>query len=361
MKGKIGQVILDPAGLIVLPDDGNRTLINLFDYTSKTGKWGKKAKGIPVKGGIYDYIGTDKGYVLVTRSGEKNFLNFLDPVQGIMTFEEPLKINGNVVGIIPVNKGILFITTREINIMDPASGQFILPKSVATRPELTAERDNTIIAYDVEEKKLVSIDMEKAIVQIISSAPVIFEGKETPNNLELRENGILLSSDQNVALIGYDGNQVYKNYYPAPREPGLKRALLYAQSVRAAYISANSYYAAAAFQSAAPKASDPVVGAMFQGVGEVYGQIGDATADFARASFQQANNRFKATVNGRDFLILLTQSEKVIELVKVNKNTGKIDGRVDLGKERSPEYAVDDVNGQIYLKTTPTMISSYKF
>jgi hypothetical protein len=361
MKGKLGQVILDPAGMIILPDDGNKTMINLFDYSTKMGKWGKKAKGIPVKGGIYDYIGTDKGYVLVTRSGDKNFLNFLDPVQGLMTFEEPLKINGTVVGIIPVTKGILFITTREINIMDPASGQFILPQSVATRPELTVEKDKTIFAYDVEEKKLVSIDMEKATVQIISGTPVVFEGKESPKNLELRENGIFLSSDQNVALIGYDGTQVYGNYFPAPREPDLKRALLYAQSVRAAYISVNSYYAAEAFQSAAPRVNDPATGALLQGVGAVYGQMGDAAADFAKASFQQANKRFKATLTGRDFLMILTQNEKAIELVKVDKNTGKISGRVDLGRDRSPEYAVDDVTGQIYLKTAQTMISSYKF
>ena len=361
MRGKLGQVILDSDGLIVLPDDGNRTLINKFDYTSKAGKWGKKAKGIPVKGGIYDYVGTEKGYVLVTHSGGKNYLNFLDPAQGLLTFEEPLKINGTVVGIIPVARGILFVTTQEINIMDPATGQFVMPESVVTRPELTAERENKIFAFDTEKKKVVSIDMEKATVQIISGMPLAFEGKEIPGSLELRENGIFLSSEQNVALVGYDGNQAYRNYFPAPREPGLKRALLYAQSVRAAYISANSYYASAAFRSAAPQANDAATGALLQGVGDVYGQLGDATADFAKASFQQANKRFKATVNGRDFLIILTQTDKVIELVKVNKNTGAIDGRVDLGKDRSPEYAVDDVNGQIYLKTALSTIASYKF
>jgi len=134
MRGKIGQVALDPLGMIVLPDDGNRTIINMFDYKTKEGKWGKKLRGIPIKGGVYDYIGTEKGYVLVTRSGEKNYLNFLDHTQGVLTFEEPLKINGSVVGIIPVERGILFITTEEINILDPATGKFVMPKSVSTRP-----------------------------------------------------------------------------------------------------------------------------------------------------------------------------------------------------------------------------------
>ena len=166
MKGKLGQVALDPSGIIVLPDDGNRTMINMFDYETKAGKWGKKLKGIPIKGGVYDYIGTEKGYVLVTRSGEKNYLNFLDHTQGILTFEEPLKINGSVVGIIPVEKGILFITTEEINILDPATGKFVMPKSVSTRPELTAQKDQLIYAFDITEKKIVSIDMQSASVKI---------------------------------------------------------------------------------------------------------------------------------------------------------------------------------------------------
>jgi hypothetical protein len=196
---------------------------------------------------------------------------------------------------------------------------------------------------------------------VVSAAPIVFDGKETPESVELRQNGIFVSSDQNVALVGYDGSVVYNNYYPAPREPGLKRALLYAQAVRAAYIGANSYYASAAFQSAVPKTNDPVAGAVFQGIGDAYGQLGDAASDFAKKSFQQANARLKATMQGRDFMIILVQEDKAISLVKINKNSGKIEGRVDLGKDRTPEYALDDITGQIFLKSAVNTVSSYKY
>lgn len=361
MSGKTGQVALDPLGMIVLPDDGNRTMINMFDYKTKEGKWGKKLKGIPIKGGVYDYFQTEKGYVLVTKAGEKNYINFLDHTQGVLTFEEPLRINGSVVGIIPVAKGIMFITTEEINILDPAAGKFLLPKSVATRPELTAQKDQLIYAFDMAEKKIVAIDMSNCTIKSISSAPLAFEGKESPVSIELRDNGIFINSDQNTALTGYDGTLVYKSYFQAPREPGLKRALLYAQAIRAAYIGANSYYASAALQSAAPKADDAATGAVIQGIGEVYGQLGDAASEFAKSSFQQANARLKATTQGRDFMIILMQDDKAIYLAKVNKNTGKVDGRIDLGKDRTPDYAVDDVTGQIYLRTNVNTVSSFKF
>jgi len=161
--------------------------------------------------------------------------------------------------------------------------------------------------------------------------------------------------------VGYDGTLVYNNYFPSPREPGLKRALLYAQAVRAAYIGANSYYASAAFQSAVPKTNDPVAGAVFQGFGDAYGQLGDAASDFAKKSFQQANARLKATLQGRDFIFILMQEDKTISLAKINKDTGKIDGRLDLGKDRTPEYAIDDISGQIYLKSAVNSVSSYRF
>jgi outer membrane protein assembly factor BamB len=360
MNGKIGQVALDPLGIIVLPDDGNRTMINMFDYETQAGKWGKKLRGIPVKGGIYDYIRTEKGYVLVSKAGERNYLNFLDQSKGILTFEEPLKINGLVRGIIPVSKGILFITSEEINILDPATGKFLLDVPVTTRPELTARKDQLIYAFDVKEKKIVSIDIEDASIKVISAAPLVFEGKESPQTIELRENGVFINSDQNVALVGYDGTQIYNNYYPAPRESGLKRALLYAQAIRAAYISANSYYISAAFQSAAPKADDALTGAVLSEVGKAYSSIGDAASDFARESLRQANARLKATSMGRDFIVLLMQEDKAVMLSKINKTTGKAEASIDLGKDRAPDYAVDDITGQIYLKTSSGTISSMK-
>ena len=60
-------------------------------------------------------------------------------------------------------------------------------------------------------------------------------------------------------------------------------------------------------------------------------------------------------------MIILMQEDKDILLAKINKNTGKIDGRMDLGKDRTPEYAVDDITGQIYLRSAVNMVSSYKF
>lgn len=362
VNGKIGQVVFEKDGIIVLPDNGNRTKINKFDYTTKEGKWGKKGNGIAIKGGVYDYTVTDDGILLVTQAGDNNYLNFLDPQQGIVTFDKPVKISGHLVGTLTLPKGIFYITNEELNILSPATGELLLGKSVQTTPALTAEDGDNLYVFDLKEDVLKVISKSEATIKNINAEAIKFQGKEVPSGIELRESGILVSSEQNMVLIGYDGKIIYTKYLDPPREPGLKRALLYAQAARAAYIGAVSYYASGVMQAAAPEVSkdDAMTGAMVDAIGQAYGQLGDAAADFAKSSFRQANARFKATAQGRDFMIILSQRDKLIGLVKVNKDTGEEEGSIDLGKEREPEYAVDDVMGKVFLRVGSNTLVSYK-
>jgi len=362
MKGQLGDLAFHEDGIIILPNNGGRTKINFFDLETATAKWGKKGRGIAIKGGIYKHLKTSKGILLMSRSGEKNYLNFLDQTQGLITFEKPVRINGEVIRTIESDKGILFITTKEINILNPTTGELIFDKSIPTNSGLLQEKDNSIIVFDTKANVIKQIDINSATVKNITNAALKFEGKEVPNKLELREKGIFISSEQNVAMFDYSGSQLFQKYHEAPREPGLKRALLYAQAARAAYIGANSYYAAGVLQSATAdvKEEDAVSGAIVEGFGMVYEELGDAASDFAKQSFQQANARFKATAEGRDFIIIFGKIEKDNALLKVNKDTGKVEGSINLGSEKDPKYAVDDVTGQVFKKTGETQITSYK-
>ena len=363
MNGKVGQVAFDKNGLIILPDDGARTKINMFDYNTKEGKWGKKGNGFGVKGGIYDYVETEKGYLLVTTNGSNTFLNVLDANAGMMTFDKPVKIDGYVVGIVPISKGIIYITTEELNILDPQTGALLLSKSIATRPELTGEKDGFIYAYDLKSGEVVAIDKGTASSKTLSAIPIKFQGKEVPRGMELSDMGIFLHSDQNVAMVDYSGKVVYQNYFEAPNQSGLNKALLIAQGIRAAYIGVNAYYAAGALQNAAPQVgeNDVVAGAIVQGMGQVYEELGDAAADYAVEAFKRVGQRFKATAAGRDFMIMLAEKDKSNALIKVSKVTGKEEGYIDLGKEKEPIYCVDDITSQVYQSTSPNVVTSYKF
>ncbi len=361
VKGQLSQVTFLDNGILVLPDDGNRTKINLFDYESHEGIWGKKGRGIAIKGGIYDYLEAEDGILLVSQTASNNFLNYLDPRTGTITFEKPVKVEGMVIGIVPLSSGILYITTESMNILDQASGTLKWSKSVKTTPQLTAEYDGKIYAFDSKSSTLKVVDMNNEKVNELSTSPLKFEGKEIPRKLEVMNDGIFIHSDQNVAKFSFDGSLLFQAYYPAPREPGWKRALLYAEAVRGAYIGASSYYMSGAMAVVADdvRQEDAVAGEMVSQIGDAYGELGAQASLYASSAFKQANARLKATSSTREFMLIMSKQEKDIQLLKVSKSNGQVEGNIDLGKDREPIYAVDDITGQVYYCTGNRALTSY--
>jgi len=362
VKGRLGHVAFMDNGILVLPNNGNRTKINLFDYHTLEGLWGKKGKGIAIKGGIYDYLEAGDGILLISQTSSKNFLNYLDPKSGTITFEKPVKVDGKVIGILPLSNGILYISTESMNILDPSTGTLKWSQSIRTTPQLTAQYNGKIYAFDYKSKKLMIVDEQTESVTEQSGYILKFLGGESPRNLEVLDDGIFIHSDQNVAKFGFDGTVKFQEYYPAPREPGWKRALLYAEAVRGAYIGVSAYYASGvmAVVEDEVKQEDAVAGELVNQIGNAYEELGAQASSYAATAFKQANARHNATRSGRDFMFILSKQEKNIELLKVSKSTGKVEGRIDLGKDREPIYAVDDITGQVYYRTDDTVLTSYQ-
>jgi hypothetical protein len=361
VKGKLSQVTFLDNGILVLPDDGNKTKINLFDYKTHTGSWGKKGKGIAIKGGIYDYLYAENGILLVSHTASNDFLNYLDPKTGTITFVKPVKVAGTVIGIVPLDAGILYITTESMNVLNHTAGVLKWNKSVSTNPELTAEFDGRIYAFDSKSRTVQVVDMSKESLKQFSSIQLKFDGNEVPRKLEVMEDGIFLYSDQNVAKLNWDGTLAFQAYYPAPREPGWKRALLYAEAVRGAYVGAQAYYVSGAMASVENdvRQEDAVAGEMVNQIGNAYGDLGDQASAYAASAFKQANARKKATSSSRTFMLIMSKQDSGIQLLKVSKATGKIEGRIELGKDSEPIYAVDDVTGQVYYRSGSKTLTSY--
>ena len=362
VKGKIGHVAFLDKGLLVLPNNGNRTKINLFDYSSQQGLWGKKGKGIAIKGGVYDYLESENGMLLVTQTTNKNFLNYLNTQSGSITFDKPVKVDGRVIGMVPLDKGILYITSESMNILDPITGTLKWSKSIRTRPELTAQHNGKVYAFDYKSSKLMVVDEKSETLSELSGYELKFHGGESPRNIELLDDGVFIYSDQNVAKISFDGLVKFQEYYPAPREPAWKRALLYAEAVRGAYVGLTSYYVSGVMAASEEEVrqEDAVAGELVHQIGNAYGELGNQASGYAVSAFKQANARLKATKLGRDFMFVMSKRENHIELLKVSKSTGKVDGRIDLGKDREPVYAVDDITGQVYYRADNNVLTSYQ-
>lgn len=361
MDGKLGDLAFYGEGAIILPDDGNKTLINHYPFGSGEGQWGKKGRGIKIKGGVYDYIETKQGLLLIAGSSDKTYLSFLDPGAGLLTFDKPVKVGGRVARTWDSDKGLAFVTSEEFDILNTASGELVLDKSIDTHPGLVAQKGDDLYLFDTKSGVIKTVNLNTAETKELTADKLKFDGGEDPQKIELRDNGILLTSEQNLALYDFSGALQYQQYYKAPTEPGLKKVLLVAQAVRAAYISANAYAASGTLQAAAPEIAeeDAVSGALAEGFGQMYQELGNAASDFAKESLQRATARFKATAEARDFMVILAKAEKGNALLKVNKNTGAVDAEIDLGKEKDPKYAVDDVLGKIFKQADGRQIACY--
>lgn len=359
-KGQLGQMAWVADNLLILPFGSNNSRINLHRMSDGAGLWGKKGRGISIKGGIYDYTPTDQGMLVITTRNDKNFLNYLDTANGALTFDKSIKVKGHVGYTITTDMGILYVTEEEMNIVDISTGELLWDKDLKTNYHLVAQDQNMLYAFDTKEDIIRSINLDTGHIEMNGDQPIRFQEKEYPSQIELREQGILLSADQNFALYGYDGTLQYQKYYPSPREAGWKRALLFANSIYAGYYYAASSMAAGAFQQAAAQQGlDTVEGQVFAHIGDAYNEMSQSAGSAASMAFKAAQRRFKATTEARNYLMVLTKTDNGIELLKIDKDSGESSSSIPLGKNRKPNYAIDLVAGEVFLEVDPKSVQRF--
>jgi outer membrane protein assembly factor BamB len=381
VKGQLNTIIFDPAGLIICPFL-DKPFVNLVDYGTGMGKWGKKGNGTKIQGALVSYYPLDGVYLITTsfdnawnNAADEFYLNLLDVNTGMLRYEKYEKLNGDLRKTELLDKGLLYITSREINIMDINTGINLLPKPVVAAKPLDpdnynplihglpfTENDMILVAYSSKDKQVYSINKQDATLTQITKESVDFEEKENPTTIELVDDGILLISDQNIMKLDWEGNTVYKSYFPSPQVPGLKKALLIANAVRAATAATAASAYAGAFATASATSDDQATKNLTGEMAEGFGNVAVDGFSFAHAEMQNVMKRFKASAQSPDFVFILSEyDKKAYGILQVSKATGQKVEMIDLGKEKEPNYEVDQVYSYIYFRTNPNEIVCYQF
>ena len=379
-KGQINTVIMEESGIIVCPR-ASKPAINLIDYATGTGQWGKKGKGVKIKGTMVSYEAIDGQYAITTgfdnaftNAGEEYYLNVLDPKTGALKFDKYEKLKGDLRKTELVDKGMLYITSREVNILDLSTGENVFPKSIeAAKPLDPAkydpakhglpidEKGDILYVFSSKDNVLYEVN-KKAATQKALSGKISFEGKEEPTGVEIVEDGILLISDQNIMKLDKAGKQVYHSYFPAPKLPGLMKALHAANAVRAAYISVGAAAYSAAFADAAANADDALTQEVAGAFSEGYGELSKQGVAVTKQSAEMVFKRFKASSQSPNYVFILSEPEKKhYYIYQVNKADGQKAQEIDLAKDREPSYEVDQVYSYIYYRLGDKEIVCYKF
>jgi outer membrane protein assembly factor BamB len=374
----LNQVIPHEKGLIICPRSSQKPTINLIDYGTGQTMWGKKGKGIKAEGSVVSYIPVEKTFLITTAfdnawnsKAEEYFLNILDPSTGTLKYEKSVKLKGDLIRSELVPKGLLFVTTKEVNILDVTTGKLLWENSIEAgnpfnsdeaRPFPTGDNGNgKLLVYSPKEKAVFEVDKQLGTNRKVTPSKIEFEGKEIPRSIDVLGDGFVMSAEQNIMKLSFDGLAKYYKYYPAPREPALMRALLAAQAIRAAYIGAAAGAYSAAFAQGAQQSTDPAGKAIGQELSKGFGDLSKAGFAYSANAMKQFNARYKASMSTPSFMIMMTKQEKKgNQLIQVSKATGDVINAIDIKNDKEPEYDVDEIFNYVYYRRTPNEVVCYK-
>ncbi|WP_372753561.1 PQQ-binding-like beta-propeller repeat protein [Mariniflexile sp.] len=352
VQGNVSNFQILPQGIAVVSDKVAAEESEIAFLSASTGEdlWEKAPK---TKGFVQHFYVQDDGILFGIQQGGINKISF----DGKTLFKKPLKTGANIMVMAESPQGLIYITSEDANIVDLKSGEQVWNKplkyknSAAVASAFDNSKNRYLIAAD---GTLYAIDAKSGDVKELGN--VKFDEKEVANTMEMRNNNIFLSSSQNVALLGTDGKEIYHAYYKSPSQSGFVKVLSGAIAVASTGLA--MAHAAKAGMNRTNSYGDSNDLDNYNDYGKENKRAADMFASIGDASFQMMSKRFKATAATENAQFILTKLDAGVGLVKVNKDTGKVDKEIVL-KDKKPEYQVDEIAGVLYYKANDKTIHAY--
>jgi outer membrane protein assembly factor BamB len=382
VDGRVGDIVQHPAGIIMLPEaapegeqTGSRKVINGVVQTGlNVARYDDGStiaqKPLRMRGNVTDAMITGDAAVLAVDAESKTFVNVLDVGAATVRLKKDVKIKGRLAYAELTPAGLLYIsrpdagTDAEVNVIDLASGEPRFKDAIegAKRASLPyATEGRTLYVYATRDRKLYAVDRDAGAFRALTGE-IKLQGDEVPTDLEVRPAGIVLIASQNLVVVGRDGQVKQQAYYPAPQLPGLMRALLAINSVRAGLYGAAASAYGDAFAQMSRNATDTTAKRLTGQLATAYSQGGTQLSGYSRQAAALASKRFRASLSVPGSVFMLTRAPEGNGnvLLQIDKDSAQPRARVDLGKEREPVYAVDDVANMLFLRTTAGTLVGYR-
>ena len=379
LDGNLGSVYFLKDGVIVSPLSSGKSKTNKLDINTGEGLWGKKGKGLSTKGSILSYQELPEGILTISSYDKEHsadsdlYLNVLSYDLGEEKFSKPVKIKGGLEFTEMTPTGLLYKTNLELDFINLVDGSTVLDNPLRSAIPFNASKlainfsmpiamqGNFIYTYSDKEKSLYRVNKDNGEVKLILEN-IKLEGKEIPTSIELFDDGIVLTSDQNILKCNYDGVLLFQNYFQAPSANVFKKALLLAQAARAVYIGAAYKMSAAVYSAGSQQADNPIESAIYDGLGQAFDEGGNVAMSYAKDAFTQVKERVKATQQSRNFVfMMMEETKREYTLIQVDKHSGEIKQKIVVGKDKDPNYAVDDITNKVYYASDDRVISCYSF
>jgi len=357
VKGTVVNFEILPEGLAIVSNVDNSGKSGLGKLTSGRSEskiaflsaqngedlWEKAPK---TKGYVQHFYIMEDGILFGIFEGGINKISF----DGKTLFKKPLKTGEDILTMARTPQGLIYITSEDANIVNLETGQQVWNKPLkykradAVSSTFDEKNQRYIICADED---IYAVDANTG--EVSGLAEVEFEGKEVPTDIEIRNGGLLLCSDQNMMRLDREGETVWHEYYRAPGKSAAGAILMGVLAV------ASAATATAAYQEA--NLNRNRLGYYTQR-GEAYADLGDGMSAAAGASIGEMLRRFKATAATENAQFVLTKLDDGVGLVKLNKDTGKMEKEILL-KDKKPEYQVDERGGMLYYQADNNTLFAY--
>ncbi len=392
IDGWVHGIVQHPNGIIILPESppanqatGNvrvvngvvQTGLNVARYDDGTTIADKPLR---MRGTVTDALITGGSAVLAVDAESRTFVNVLDVATASVRLKKDVKIKGQLDYAELTPAGLLYIsrpdasTNAEVNVIDLASGEPKFKDAIESGKPLGsgdyntaryslhhAVEGTTLYVFASHDHRLYAVDRTAGTFKALGGE-IKLQGDEDPVDMEIRPAGIVLIAPQNLVVVTRDGQVKQQVYHPAPQLPGLLRALYRINAVRAGLYGAAASAYGDAFAQASRNATDTTARRLTGQLATAYSQGGAQLAGYSHQAASLASKRFKASlaVPGSVFMLTRAPEGNGNVLFQIDKDTGLPRSRVDLGKEREPVYAVDDVAGMLFLKTAAGTLVGYR-
>jgi outer membrane protein assembly factor BamB len=382
IQGWVHAIVQHPGGIIILPESpppneatGNVRIVNGVVQTGLSVARYEDgstiaAKPLHMRGTVTDAIITGGSAVLAVDAESRTFVNVLDVATSTVRLEKDVKIKGQLAYAELTPAGLLYIsragdaTNGEVNLIDLTRGEQKYKDAIEGNRDaglLHAIDGRTLYVFASKDRHLYAVDRQDGTFRALGGE-IKLQGSEDPTALEVRTGGLVLTSSQNLVIVGRDGQIKQQVYNPAPQLPGLLRALYRINSVRAGLYGAAASAYGDAFAQASRNATDTTAKRLTGQLAAAYSQGGAQLQGYSSQASALASKRFKASLATPGSVFMLTRSPdgNGNVLLQIDKDSGQPRSRVDLGKQREPVYAVDDISGMLFLQTTPGTLAGYR-
>jgi outer membrane protein assembly factor BamB len=394
IDGWVHDIVEHPDGIVILPESppadqatGNvrivngvvQTGLNVARYADGTTI---AAKPLRMRGTVTDALVAGGSAVLAVDAESRTFVNVLDVATATLRLKKDVKIKGQLAyaELTPGGAGLLYIsrpdaaTNAEVNVIDLTTGDAKFKDAIESgRPlgsgDYNAARyslhhaveGTTLYVFASHDHRLYAVDRTAGTFRALGGE-IKLQGGEDPIDMEIRPAGIVLISPQNLVIIARDGQVKQQVYYPAPQLPGLLRALYRINAVRAGLYGAAASAYGDAFAQASRTATDSNARRLTGQLATAYSQGGAQLTGYSHQAAALASKRFRASLSVPGSVFMLTRAPEGNGnvLLQIDKDSAHPRARVDLGKEREPVYAVDDVAGMLFLQTAPGTLVGYR-